>query len=249
MSETTDWRGCIVIPTYNNPRTIRGVTERARAYGLPIIIVDDGSSADGREACAALARDQLATVIHHAQNRGKGAAVKTGFETARQLGYTHAVQVDGDGQHDLTHVPPFVDASRSQPQALVLGYPEYDETVPKIRLIARKLTTFWVDVETGRGTIRDAMIGFRIYPLEPLRRVRIVADRMDFDIEIAVRLAWAKTPIINLPVKLRYLTADEGGISHFRVFWDNLRFTLLHSKLCTLKSMAWMLPKRALLEW
>jgi polyprenyl-phospho-N-acetylgalactosaminyl synthase len=249
MSETTDWRGCIVIPTYNNPRTIRGVTERARAYGLPIIIVDDGSSAEGREACAALARAQLATVIHHAQNRGKGAAVKKGFETARQLGYTHAVQVDGDGQHDLTHVPPFVDASRKQPQALVLGYPEYDESVPKIRLIARKLTTFWVDVETGRGTIRDAMIGFRIYPLEPLLRVRIVADRMDFDIEIAVRLAWAKTPIINLPVKLRYLTADEGGISHFRVFWDNLRFTLLHSKLCTLKSMAWMLPKRALLEW
>lgn len=249
MAEANDWRGCVVIPTYNNPRTIRGVTERARAYGLPIIIVDDGSSADGRQACAALARDQLATVIHHERNRGKGAAVKTGFEAARQLGYSHAIQVDGDGQHDLTHVPPFVEASRNQPDALILGYPEYDASVPKVRLIARKLTTFWVDVETGRGTIRDAMIGFRIYPLAPLQRVRIVADRMDFDIEIAVRLAWANTPIVNLPVKLRYLTAAEGGISHFRVFWDNLRFTLLHSKLCTLKSMAWMLPKRALLEW
>jgi glycosyltransferase involved in cell wall biosynthesis len=249
MSEVISWRGCFVIPTYNNPITIRGVVDSARAHGLPVIVVDDGSATAGYEACAALAREQLATVVHLPQNAGKGAAVKHGFETARQLGFTHAMQVDGDGQHNLAHVPEFVAASQRQPDALVLGCPQYDASVPKVRLIARKFTTFWVDLETGRGKILDAMIGFRIYPLEPLTRVRVVSDRMAFDIEIAVRLAWAGVTILNLPVRLRYLTASEGGISHFRIFRDNFHFALLHSRLCTLKCMAWMLPKRALLEW
>lgn len=249
MSEMPDWRGCFVIPTYNNPVTIRGVVEKAREHGMPVIVVDDGSGPEGRQACAELAREGLAIVVHLPHNRGKGFAVKHGFDKARELGFTHAMQVDGDGQHDLSHVPEFVAASRKQPEALVLGYPQYDSSVPRLRLFARKLTTFWVDVEAGRGKILDAMIGFRIYPLEPLRRVRVASDRMAFDIEIAVRLAWAGVPIVNLPVKLRYLTADEGGISHFRMFRDNLHFSLLHSRLCTLKCMAWMLPKRALLEW
>lgn len=249
MSEDTLWRGCFVIPTYDNPVTIRGVVDNARSYGLPVIVVDDGSAPKGREACAALGRDQLAVVIHLPHNSGKGAALKRGFEVARQLGYTHAMQVDGDGQHNLSHVPEFVEASRKQPEALVLGYPVYDASVPKIRLIARKLTTFWVNIEAGRGKIQDAMIGFRIYPLAPLERVRVVSDRMGFDIEVAVRLAWAGTTIVNLPVRLRYLTAEEGGISHFRMVRDNFHFSLLHSRLCTLKCMAWMLPKRALLEW
>jgi polyprenyl-phospho-N-acetylgalactosaminyl synthase len=249
MSEVSGWRGCFVIPTYNNPITIRGVVENARSHGLPVIVVDDGSSAEGYAACEALGREELATVIHLPQNAGKGAAVKHGFDVARQLGFTHAMQVDGDGQHNLEHVPEFVAASKHQPGAVVLGYPQYDATVPKVRLFGRKLTTFWVDIETGRGKIRDAMIGFRIYPLEPLTRVRVVSNRMAFDIEIAVRLAWAGVAIINLPVRLRYLTASEGGISHFRMFRDNFHFSLLHSRLCTLKCMAWMLPKRALLEW
>ncbi len=246
---TQPWRGCFVIPTYNNPMTIRSVVERARTFGLPVIVVDDGSSAAGRSTCEELAAEELATVVHLPRNCGKGAAVKAGFETARRLGFTHAMQVDGDGQHDLSHAPEFFQASRQQPEALVLGYPVYDASVPKVRLVAREFTKFWVNLEVGWGKITDALIGFRIYPLAPLARVRIVANRMDFDVEIAVRLAWAGVPILNMPVRLRYLEASEGGISHFRWFSDNVRFSRLHSRLCTLKCMAWVLPKRALLEW
>lgn len=250
MPETNvAWRGCFVIPTYDNPLTIRNVVEEARTFGLPVIVVDDGSAAPGRAACEHLASEGLATVVRLEHNSGKGAAVKTGFEIARGLGFTHALQVDGDAQHDLSHVPDFLEVSKQRPEALLLGCPVYDDSVPRIRLWARKVTNFWVNLEAGWGKIADAMIGFRVYPLEPLRRVRIVSNRMDFDVEIAVRLAWAGVPIVNMPVRLRYLSAAEGGISHFRWFWDNLRFSRLHSRLCTLKCMAWMLPKRALLEW
>lgn len=251
MSQDTTrcWRGCIVIPTYDNPLTIRKVVDGARLYGLPVIVVDDGSASVGRHACEELSNQGLAHVIHHSENRGKGAALKTAFAAASNQGFTHAIQVDGDGQHDISCVPPFMNASQSNPNALVMAYPVYDQTVPKVRLIARKLTNFWVGFEVGCGKIRDAMIGFRVYPLEPMSLVCVKADRMDFDIEVAVRLAWAKTPIVNLPVPVRYLTQEEGGVSHFQHFWDNLRFSRLHSKLCTLRCMAWFLPKRVLLRW
>lgn len=249
LARCGDWRGCVVIPTYDNPLTIRAVVEGARSFGMPVIVVDDGSGVAGRAACEALAREELAVVVHRPANGGKGAAVKTGFETARSLGFSHVVQVDGDGQHDLSHVPPFVRASQAEPDALVLGYPQYDASVPKVRLMARKFTNFWVNLEAGKGKISDAMIGFRVYPLGPVGRVRVPSNRMDFDIEVAVRLAWAGVPVVNLPVKLRYLDASEGGVSHFQLFWDNLRFSWLHSRLCTLKCMSWFLPKRALLEW
>lgn len=249
QAETNDWRGCIVIPTYDNPLTIRRVVEGAKVFGLPIIVVDDGSGAPARKACEALAESGLAHVVHHAVNQGKGAALKTAFEAARSLDFTHAIQVDGDGQHDLGCVPTFVESSRKNPTALLLAYPVYDTTVPKVRLFARKLTTFWVNVEVGWGKVRDAMIGFRIYPLAAMSQVVVHSNRMDFDIEVAVKLAWARTPIINLPVAVRYLTRDEGGVSHFQNFWDNLRLSRLHSRLCTLRCMAWMLPRRVLLRW
>lgn len=247
--EAKDWRGCIVIPTYDNPRTIRKVVESARAFGLPVIVVDDGSGADGRHACAELGTLGLADVIHHDVNRGKGVALKTAFSAATARGFTHALQVDGDGQHDFASVPNFVQASKHNPEALILAYPVYDESVPKARLWGRKLTNFWVNFEAGCGKVRDAMVGFRIYPLAALERITVKANRMDYDIEVAVRLVWAKTPTVNLPVPVRYLSQEEGGVSHFQSVWDNLRLSRLHSKLCTLRCMAWFLPKRVLLRW
>lgn len=243
MTSSTEWNPCFIIPTYNNPVTIRSVVERARTYGYPVIVVDDGSSAPGRRACDELERAQLALVIRHPHNMGKGAAVKTGFRAALEGGFTHGLQVDGDAQHDLSHVPPFMQASQEQPAALILGYPVYDSSAPRIRLVARKITAFWVSLEVGFGRIRDAMIGFRVYPLAVSADLCVNSNRMDFDIEIVVRAAWAKIPIINLPVKLRYLDASEGGVSHFKVWRDNLSFFRLHSKLCTLRCMSWLLPR------
>ena len=231
---------CAVVPTFDNPQTVGSVVRGINAHDLPVIVVDDGSAAAGQTVCAELAAEQLAIVERHARNRGKGAACKTGFERARALGFTHAFQIDADSQHDLARIPAFVDAARAAPAALILGYPEYDESAPRSRRVARGLTDFWVAIEVGgRGKIRDAMIGFRIYPLAALANIGSVGDRMDFDIEIAVKLVRGGTPTVNLPVPVRYLRREEGGVSHFRPLRDNLRFAWMHSKICTLACMRW----------
>ena len=232
-----------LIPTFDNPRTVRGVVERVRAHDLEVVVVDDGSGSEGRAACAAIAEAGLATVIHRPTNGGKGAACKDGFHRARELGYTHAFQIDADGQHDLEQIPAFVEAARERPDALVLAYPKYDATAPNSRRIARGLTDFWVAVEVGgRDKIRDAMIGFRVYPLAAVCDLPL-GSGMEFDIQVAVELVRRGTPTINLPVAVRYLSAAEGGISHFRPLRDNLRFAWMHSRLCTLGCVRWTLRK------
>ncbi len=230
-----------VVPTLDNPRTVRGVVETLRRHFDCVIVVDDGSGPEGRAACDALAAAGLAVVERHPRNRGKGAAVKTGFAAAHARGFTHVFQVDADGQHDLACVPEFVAAARARPDALVLGHPIYDTTAPRTRRTARKVTQFWVDVETGRGTITDALIGCRVYPLAAARASGTRGERMDFDVEIAVRMARAGVAIVNLPVRVRYLSAAEGGISHFQPVRDILRLSWMHSRLCTGISVRWVL--------
>jgi polyprenyl-phospho-N-acetylgalactosaminyl synthase len=227
-------RACVLIPTYDNPQTIERVVVAAREHLEEVIVVDDGSGPEGRAACAALSAKGLARVIHREKNGGKGAAVKTGLAAAFDAGFTHAFQIDADGQHQIDAMPAFLEAAAAVPGACILGYPVYGDSVPALRLRARKITSFWVDLEVGgRGIIRDAMVGFRVYPLESIRSLRVKSDRMDFDVEIAVRIAWRDIPIRNLPVGVRYLTAEEGGRSHFQPLRDNLRLGLLHSRLCT----------------
>jgi glycosyltransferase involved in cell wall biosynthesis len=219
-------RVCAVIPTYDNPDTIRAVVEQVRVH-VPVLVIDDGSAAPGRAAVDAL--DELATIHHRPQNGGKGAAVTTGFELARSLGYTHALQVDADGQHALEDIPSFLAAAHEHPEALILGAPVYDESAPKGRLIGRQITRFWTNIETYGRVIDDPMCGFRVYPVAPACEVAPRCGmRMDFDIEIAVRLVWAGLPVINLPTKVRY---HEGGVSHFHLVRDNARISWMHSKL------------------
>ena len=233
-------RACAIVPTYDNPCTVRGVVENIRARDLEVLVIDDGSGPDGRIACEQIAAHGLATVVHLKQNSGKGAACKVGFAKARQLGYTHALQIDADGQHDVDQIPTFLDAARENPEALILAYPVYDQTAPRARKFARWLTDFWVAIEVGsRKKIRDAMIGFRVYPLAALERLPEIGNRMEFDIEVAVRLVRSGVDTINLPIKVRYLNKEEGGISHFRPLRDNLRFAWMHSKLCTIGCMRW----------
>lgn len=226
-----EFRVCALIPTYDNPRTVRAVVERVRAHIPDVVVVDDGSAAAGREAVAELGREGLAQVTRRAVNGGKGAAVKTGFAFAQGLGYTHALQVDADGQHRLEDIPRFLATAQARPEALVLGAPQYDATAPRGRLIGRKITLFWTAVEVGRGVITDPMCGFRVYPLAAALAAPRTGDRMDFDIEIAVRMAWMGVPIVNLPTEVRYLGSEEGGVSHFHMLRDNLRIAWMHSRL------------------
>jgi polyprenyl-phospho-N-acetylgalactosaminyl synthase len=233
------FRCCVLVPTYDNPLTVRAVVEESLRHLRDVIVVDDGSGSGGRRACEQIAADELAIVHHRTENGGKGAAVKTGFAVARQRGFTHVLQIDADGQHDLGAIPRFLARAHEVPDAFVVGYPQYDDSAPAVRRWARKFTRFWVDLEAGRGVIRDSMIGFRVYPLDAVERIHVAGNRMDFDIEIAVRLAWSGIPIVNEPVNVRYLDAAEGGVSHFQMFWDNARFSWLHSKLMTIKCTHW----------
>lgn len=235
----SDVRICALVPTYDNPETVGAVVERIRAWLPHVIVVDDGSDEAGRAACERLAREGRAQVVRHAVNRGKGAAVRSGLEAARAAGFSHAFQIDADGQHDLDAIPEFIAASRARPEAAVLAFPVYEQTAPRSRTLGRELTRFWVDLEVGRGRVRDAMIGFRVYPIEATLALGSRCDRMDFDVEVAVLLAWGGIEIVNRPVGVRYLTAEEGGRSHFRLFGDNAALFRLHSRLCTQASMDW----------
>ena len=135
---------CIVVPTYNNPITLRSVVIQARDHCPHVIVVDDGSNEAARQVCDAVAQEGLAYVRRRERNGGKGAAVKTGFEVARELGFSHVLQVDADGQHDLDRIPAFLAQASARPEALILGYPVYDSTAPRGRVIAREITHFWV---------------------------------------------------------------------------------------------------------
>ncbi len=218
---------CVVIPTYDNPDTIRAVVEEARRYLPHVVVIDDGSAEPGRLAVERIGREGIADVRHLAQNSGKGGAVKAGFAFARELGYSHALQVDADGQHELTDIPRFLEAARERPDALLLGAPVFSDDVPRSRLFARQLTRFWTNVETGGRIIEDPMCGFRVYPLPAVEGLD-TGNWMDFDIEIAVRLVWRGIPVINLPTKVRY---PEGGVSHFHLLADNIRISWMHTRL------------------
>jgi polyprenyl-phospho-N-acetylgalactosaminyl synthase len=206
-----------------------------------VILVDDGSGEEGARACAAAADAGRIEVLRRARNGGKGAAVLDGLARARELGYSHAFQIDGDGQHDATAIPRFLAASKSDPRALVLGTPEYNASAPRARTFARGFQRFWVGLETGwRADIRDAMIGFRVYPIDAALASGTVSRRMDFDVEILVRLVRGGTPVVSLPVAVRYLSSDEGGVSHFRMLRDNLAFARLHARLTSGACLRWL---------
>ncbi len=235
-----------LIPTYNNPLTVESVVQKLLVQGLEVILVDDGSAKPGAEAAARAGTMKGVHLIVREENGGKGAAVQDGFELASKLGFTHALQVDADGQHDLGDVPTFVSAAENSPDALILGYPLFDESVPKARLIGRQVSVFWCALETLGRKITDPLCGFRVYPLLACAKLRKVGTRMDFDPEIAVRLIWAGVPALNLPTKVRYLTPAEGGVSSFRMVQDNLRISWMHTRLVTegiLRLLAYPLRK------
>jgi len=229
----TEFRICGLVPTYDNPLTIRSVVERVRAHLADVIVVDDGSADPGRIAVEALGREGLARVLRRSRNGGKGAAVKDGLRFAAELGFTHCLQIDADGQHDAGDIPRLLAASRARPDALILGQPVFDGSAPSLRRKARLISRFLTDLQTGKRVIQDPLCGFRVYPVQAANRISGCGDRMDFDIEIAVRMIWNGCPVVNVPTLVRYLTAAEGGVSHFRMFRDNLLISWAHTKLCT----------------
>ncbi|WP_279462223.1 glycosyltransferase family 2 protein [Aeromonas dhakensis] len=223
---------CILIPCYNHAAPLAAVLARLAEFKLPCLLVDDGS-----EPVAAAALDALAaqhpwvSLLRHPHNQGKGGAVMTGLRRAHELGFSHALQVDADGQHDLADLPALLAEARQHPAALVSGRPLYDDSVPKGRLYGRYITHVWVWIETLSFAIKDSMCGFRVYPLAStcalLERVAL-GRRMDFDTEVMVRLHWAGVPMRFVPTRVIY---PVDGRSHFRLFRDNLDISWMHTRL------------------
>ncbi|HTB23023.1 MAG TPA: glycosyltransferase family 2 protein [bacterium] len=227
------FRACLVLPVYGHHASLGQQLPALRALGLTILLVDDGSGAECSAALRAMAGpDSPGAAIRlrrREKNGGKGAAVKDGLRWAADLGFTHAVQVDADGQHDLASLPRFLDASRREPGAVICAEPVFGPDAPPSRLRWRRLTNFWVAVNSLSGSIPDGMCGFRIYPLAgTLPFLGPTGDRMDFDPEILVRLVWAGLPLRFLPSAVRY---PAGGISGFRSFEDNTRISWMHTRL------------------
>lgn len=230
----------VVIPIYNHPETIADLVDAIGQHQLPCLIVDDGSDDRTQAVLADLATRPGVQVHRLPQNQGKGAACRMGLRLLAKQGCTHALQLDADGQHDPADIPSFIAAARAHPQALVLGKPRYDHSVPRSRLIGRYATHIWVWIETMSLAIHDTMCGFRMYPLAatlPVLDSPLIGNRMDFDTSIVVRLYWQRVHVINLSTPVRY---PADGISHFRLLRDNLRISWMHT--CLVMAMLPRLP-------
>lgn len=228
----TNYKPCIIIPNYNHSQYIAKVIEHLLAFKTKIFIINDGSNDETKKRLIQLSEKYPElSLIHLKQNQGKGGAVIHGFKEAAKLGYSHALQIDADGQHALDDVPAFLEQSRANPDAVIYGIPIYDKSVPLGRLIPRYITHFWVWIETLSFKIKDSMCGYRMYPLEPtlcLIESETIGRRMDFDTEILVRLNWRDIPQIPLSTKVIY---PLDGSSQFNLFKDNWLITKMHTRL------------------
>ncbi len=241
----SDFKLCAIVPYYNHPNTLPYVVAALRNAKIAVIIVDDASDRKAADVADQLRAQATETatggieVVRHRNNQGKGGAVISGLQAAGKKGFTHAIQVDADGQHDMESILRFVEISRGHPRALVLGYPVYDSSVPASRYYPRYLTHIWVWINCLSLKVKDSMCGFRVYPVTSTMAViengkRFIAQRMGFDTEVCVRVAWSGIDIINEPVQVSY---PEGGISHFRPFQDNAEISLMHAR-CFLGMLA-----------
>ncbi len=237
---------CIVVPIYNHGDQLFKTIKNLTAFDLPIIIVDDGSKAQTKENISIVV-NTFDKIIEHktlSHNMGKGYAVTVGVNIASDLGYTHIFQIDADGQHDFNDIPKFITDMNSHTQALISGMPIYDNSIPKSRLHGRKITNFWVSVEILSMKLTESMCGFRIYPVKEyleINSIKNFANRMDFDIDVIVRMHWYGVDVRYINTKVIY---PHDGYSNFKMVQDNIRITRTHTTL-----VIGMLLRLPLLVW
>lgn len=225
----------VLIPSYNPGPQVLSTVHKARAQWTPVWVVVDGSTDGTGDALKAMAtQDPGLRVIVLPDNRGKGAAVLEGLSMAAESGFSHALTMDSDGQHPAEAIPEFMAVSRQHPGAMILGKPVFGPEAPALRVNGRKVSNGWANLETLWMGVGDSLYGFRVYPIAPLIRVMRTnrfMRRFDFDPEAVVRLCWAGVKPINIDAPVRYLSAEEGGISHFRYLRDNTLLTWMHARL------------------
>jgi glycosyltransferase involved in cell wall biosynthesis len=221
-----------IIPVYNHGKTTGPLVEKLSPFGLPIILVDDGSDTETKALLAEIpAAFPLAVLVTLEKNCGKGGAVSAGIDKAHELGLSHVLQIDADGQHDAGRAGFFLEQSAAHPEAAICSYPVFDDSVPLSRKRGRAFANAWALIVTLSGDITDAMCGFRVYPVEPVRRIfhrHHLDQRMGFDLDILIRMSWANIPFLFFPVRVSY---PPDGISHYHYVRDNVRITWMFTRL------------------
>ncbi len=240
----------VLIPSFNSGALALATVRAARERFAPVWIVFDGSTDGSDIAVEQWAGEQThVRVLRLPANRGKGAAVLHGLEAALADGFTHALTMDADGQHPAGAIGEFVALSVDNPDAMILGRPVFDASAPLLRVRGRRVSNAWTQLETLWSGVDDSLFGFRVYPIAPLvaimRRTRWMR-RFDFDVEAVVRLCWRGVRPISVDAPVRYLSAAEGGVSHFRYGRDNLLLTGMHARLMLgfLARLPWLVARR-----
>lgn len=234
--------GCLaVIPTYNNAGTIAQVIADVRRYADDVLVVDDGST----DATAELLRGiEGIRVIGYARNRGKGYALRRALEAATEWGFRYALTIDADGQHYADDIPVFLEHAERHPDTLLIGARNLAaDNMPSKNTFANRFSNFWFAVETGIR-LADTQSGFRLYPLAPLRGIRLLTSRYEFEVEIIVRAAWRGVRVENVPIRVYYAPPDER-VSHFRPLKDFTRISILNT-LLVLAALLYYYPWRFL---
>ncbi len=247
MPEAHDFHPVILLPTYNNAPKLAAVLRGVAALGVPMLVVNDGSTDATAEILDAFVAEHAdpgldLQRIDHARNRGKGAALRTGFRAARRLGFTHALSMDTDGQHDPADAQALLEAASAQPTAIVVGCRNAaDPDYPAANRVGRTFSNLCIFIASGRR-IEDSQSGYRVYPLGLVEAVPCRAGRYGYEAEILTRSGWAGCPLVEVPIRVIYPPAAEH-ISHFRPWLDSWRSAALHLRLFIRAVMPWPFKK------
>jgi glycosyltransferase involved in cell wall biosynthesis len=225
----------VIIPSYNTGPKVYDTVREARRQWAPVWVVVDGSTDGTAEVLQRMAaKDPQLKVLVLPVNSGKGSAVLAGLRAAQAAGFTHALAMDSDGQHPADLIPVFMRASLDRVDAMILGRPVFDASAPLLRVRGRRVSNGWTNLETLGAGVGDSLFGFRVYPIADLvavMRRQPWMRRFDFDTEAVVRLAWRGVAPVNLDAPVKYLSAEEGGVSHFNYVRDNALLTWMHTRL------------------
>jgi glycosyltransferase involved in cell wall biosynthesis len=234
---------CVIVPTYNNHKTVARVIESVLEYGNDVIVVNDGATDDTQEILNQF-EDRIYR-IDYSPNKGKGYALRMGFQKALDLGYHYAITIDSDGQHFANDIPKFLEVHRTHPNAVIMGARNLEaEGMPAKNGFANRFSNFWFRLQTGIY-MPDTQTGFRLYPLKKIANINFFTTRFEFEIEVIVKLAWRDVPFVSVPIQVTY--DPEERVSHFRPGPDFTRISFLNAWF-TILTAAYHLPRRLLLK-
>jgi len=227
---------CVLIPTYNNEKTLKRVIDGVLDYTENIIVINDGST----DSTLQILEKYSITVINLSENKGKGNALKLGFRKAKEIGYDYAITIDSDGQHYPDDIPVFVENLLNENEdVLLIGNRNMSQDgIPKKSSFGNRFSNFWFWFETGIK-LEDTQSGYRLYPLRKIPK-KYFTPKFEFEIEIIVRTAWRHVPVKNVPIKVLYDPAER--VSHFRPFKDFTRISILNTILVTI-TLFYIIPR------